>query len=97
MSQELKLMTVFYVSVYKLQDEVKNNIRSYVEKINSSGDHNLEFHKDEVTFWFRDYTLLVEYIKNIVYLMNGWIYYHTIGEKDIDHMKDGSYGIIVWS
>lgn len=91
---ELKNMIVSFYYVYELTIDEKNQIGSYVSKINHK-DANLQFERHALTFMFRDYELF-EYIKYIAKIMDKSIHYLYSG-TDIMQIGSETYHLAVFT
>ena len=94
MSEPNMKMTIYYVYMYGLTDDERNQISSYVAKISPQREPNLAFFRDSITFQFQDCDLLFGYTKYIAKIMNKNRYF--IDDKDIENKGD-DFSLFVWS
>ena len=95
MADTLKSMTISYTFSYLLTDASRDAIKLLVEKIYPQElTGGVGFFRDSVSFRFKDYSLLMEYIDSVVILMNCDA---RSVKDDIQKLTDNNYIVFMWS
>ena len=86
-------MTLSYVYCNKITSQTIAKIDECIRKINPN-HRTIEINKDEIVFYFDDYTLLLNHLGTISHLINGGIDYKP---SNIWKKSENEYFMFVWS